>query len=241
MATPQIQIISPHQDDAAFSLGSVLAELSRCGISVMIVNCLTVSGYAPFSALKTPRAVSRLRHCEDVEFAGRLGANTSIIDLGCLDAPLRLGTACEHVCGLRPAFDPARRNLSRKLRDVLGAAPAILPLGLGGHVDHVLARDEALLAGGSPLAFYEELPYAYRSADVDREARDILSNCGMQAFPHLCGATGAAFKRKLIGAYRSQASSAGLDQITSYRGGTERLWMTSEFEKTWLNTVQDLK
>ena len=39
----------------------------------------------------------------------------------------------------------------------------MLPLGLGGHVDHVTARDVALSCAGyevRPVAFYEEIPEA---------------------------------------------------------------------------------
>jgi LmbE family N-acetylglucosaminyl deacetylase len=227
-----IQIISPHQDDAAFSLGSMLATLAQVPIVLKIINCFTVSDYAPF--LKDPRCVTDVRHTEDLEFAQRLGGVVSILDLGYLDAPLRLGVSCELVCGLNPAVDAARGALSASLRDVLTPDPIILPLALGGHVDHVLARNEALSAAGSrPLALYEDLPYADRLTDVELEVGDILRVCKIRAaefrFPKVAGTS----KQFLIRAYSSQASPSTLAHIAGFHDGQESLWMTKEFEEAW--------
>jgi LmbE family N-acetylglucosaminyl deacetylase len=237
-----IQIISPHQDDAAFSMGSTLGFLSCIGLPVTIVNCFTISEYAPLSEMKTPLAISQLRHGEDLEFVARLGKEVSLIDLDFADAPIRLQISADRVCGLSAAYDSARGNLSAKLREVLTSAPVIVPLGLGGHVDHVLARSESLLAAnGRPLALYEELPYAYRSDDVEAEAREILKTCGIQASPYTYGSARANLKHRLVHCYSSQASAGSLDEIALYRGGSERLWMTSEFRETWIKTGLHLK
>jgi LmbE family N-acetylglucosaminyl deacetylase len=237
MVSSAIQIISPHQDDAAFSLGSVLLQLSRRGIPVTILNCFTISAYAPLSALSGPVEISLLRHREDIQFAEHLGCGATIIDMDYTDAPLRLGVDADHVCGFEASRDPARGVLGIALQEVLTEGPVILPLGLGGHVDHVLARDEALTSRrGQVIAFYEELPYAFRSEDSELPAREVLVKCGASAAPHLCDSVSAAHKRSLISGYSSQASPDTLDQIASWRDGRERLWMTTEFESMWLTT-----
>jgi len=47
-----VTVISPHQDDAALSLGAYLSGLSHLpSIAVRLVNCFTVSNYSPFKCL----------------------------------------------------------------------------------------------------------------------------------------------------------------------------------------------
>ena len=52
----------------------------------------------------------------------------------------------------------------------------VLPLGLGHHVDHRIARDASLeISTKVPCAFYEELPYAMRDGvrvDLSRFRED---------------------------------------------------------------------
>lgn len=200
-------------------MAAALACFARSGLSITIVNCFTESSYAPFSELVSAADVSRQRRREDEEFLRRLGGPVSLIDLGYPDAPLRLGIAPDEVCFYRPDRDPARGPLAASLLTALTAPQIFLPMGLGGHVDHVLARDETLTAlAGRPCAFYEELPYAMRSADLDAEVSSILP-AGYSSQEHKSGA-----KRHLIGAYGTQASAAELDRIG---GRPERTWVPS--------------
>lgn len=45
-----VVVLSPHQDDAAFSLGLTLARLAAAGRRVCVLNCFTHSAYAPHGA-----------------------------------------------------------------------------------------------------------------------------------------------------------------------------------------------
>ena len=73
------------------------------------------------------------------------------------------------------------------------------------------------------------------------EAREILKTCGIQASPYTYGGAKASPKHRLVHCYSSQASAGSLDEIALYRGGSERLWMTSEFRETWIKTGLYLK
>ncbi len=93
MISRVISIVSPHQDDAALSLGLTIRFLARERVSVRIVNCFTISNYAPFSESRDVQEVSALRRHEDARFAKKMGENVEICDLDRFDFPLRRGGA----------------------------------------------------------------------------------------------------------------------------------------------------
>ena len=65
-------VLSPHRDDAAFSLGLAVDSWLAAGHSVSVLNFFTQSAYAPYSDVETLHAndrvsfVSAVRRREDV-------------------------------------------------------------------------------------------------------------------------------------------------------------------------------
>jgi len=74
-----------------------IRAVARRGGRVRIVNCFTVSTYAPHSEARTPDEVGAVRGIEDREFAVRIGNDVEIVDLGLEDAPIRLACRVEEV------------------------------------------------------------------------------------------------------------------------------------------------
>ena len=68
----KIVVISPHRDDAAFSLGLSIGCWLDAGHAVNVVNCFTRSAYAPYAEFEFIHSndrmarVSALRLREDV-------------------------------------------------------------------------------------------------------------------------------------------------------------------------------
>jgi LmbE family N-acetylglucosaminyl deacetylase len=221
MAThPRVQIVSPHQDDASFSLGMVLFSLARLGAAIHIVNCFTASEYAPFLHSHTPVPAQRAE--EDRRFVSRLGGPVTVTDLGHLDAPLRRGIACDQVCA-QDGEEPG--ELAELVSDLTSLNPGdvvFVPMAIGNHVDHRLARRAALRTfSDAAIGFYEDLPYAARDPEVKVEA-------ALPAYVHRLQG-GLGIKRDLIDCYDSQIDGAGADLIISYAegyGAGERLWLT---------------
>ena len=85
-----LKLISPHRDDAAFSCGILLSLCASMNLEVQIVNVFTYSNYAPFADLSSADRISELRKSEDVNLQGLVGSCLHFLDLGLLDAPLRL-------------------------------------------------------------------------------------------------------------------------------------------------------
>ncbi len=112
------------------------------------------------------------RRLEDERFAAF--AETSIIFLDLPDAVFRGYEGDEQLLGAPRVDDRAPVDLLRRELARLEVSRVYLPMGIGGHVDHQLARDAgiALLSDeparvmGTPslvgrMVFYEDFPYAW--------------------------------------------------------------------------------
>ncbi len=238
-----VTLVSPHQDDAAFSLAECVRRLVARGVGVRVVNCFTRSEHAPYRAAGDARAVSAIRAAEDRAALTALGV-TDVVDLGLLDAPLRLGVALHEVCEARLRDSAAEREAA-SLGESLGVALAhgnaagsasgtsvvLAPLAApGAHVDHWIAHRAAVLATPiGRLAFYEELPYATRVAATEtaHAARALARALGTRLDPiTLTTPDDGATKRRLALHYASQIAVEELTTLDgeARRGFAERLW-----------------
>ena len=152
--------ISPHLDDAVFSCGGVISKLVEEG-PVLVLNLFT----RYLSGLKLHGAVlGDDRHQEEVDAAEFLGFES--FSLHELDAPFRRD-AYQRLGNLfRPPVAQDMEWLStlrEKLFALLGELDfeqIYVPLGIGWHVDHVLAHlvFEPWMDRKN-LLFYEDAPY----------------------------------------------------------------------------------
>ncbi len=247
----KITVVSPHRGDAAFALGLSIRAWLLGGHAVEVVSCFTRSEFAPYSDVGTVHRndrvsfVTAVRKREDEEWRKQMerlaregAAKFSITDLNLKDAPLRLHVGANEVFGR--AADASEKVVS-KIRLALERSKAgawVLPLGLGGHVDHVTARDVALSALGTearPVAFYEELPDAARAGaeeEVDAAVASLTLAVQGKLEPVLAGGGGTVDdavtkKRRVAWCYDSQIDEATTTEIAeACRGfeGRERLW-----------------
>ena len=237
-----IVILSPHRDDAAFSAGALLGIAAGTGLSVTILNVFTTSSYAPFGDHHPSiEAVTKIRLAEDRAVLAHLAPTISLHDLGLLDAPLRLEIRDDQVVsGLlspeRLAEQVARTRAA--LPDLSTAVIVLVPLALGAHIDHVIARDAGI--GAVPcdrIGFYQDLPYASRipSADVlNRETADILTmlsfrtNTVLNPWQIRTAPDGGGVKRRLVACYPSQVAPETMDEIANWTQemGGEQLYLS---------------
>jgi len=246
----KITVVSPHRGDAAFALGLSIRAWLLEGHAVEVVSCFTRSEFAPYSDVGTVHRndrvsfVTAVRKREDEEWRKQMeklaqegAAKFSITDLNLKDAPLRLHVGANEVFGR--AADASEKVVS-KIRIALERSKAgawVLPLGLGGHVDHVTARDVTLSALGTevrPVAFYEELPEMSRGVAEDVEGAVVALTLAVQGKlePVLAGGgetvdDAVAKKRRVAWCYDSQIDEATTTEIAEacrrYEG-RERLW-----------------
>lgn len=241
----KLTVVSPHRGDAAFGLGLTIGIWLQQGHAVEVVNCFTRSEFAPYSDVQSLHANDRMsfatavRKREDESWRKQYGAaKLQLMDLNLKDAPARLHCAREEVFGRAP--DTSEKVVSKIRKAIaLGKADALLlPMGLSAHVDHVSARDAALLElrDGMRLAFYEELPFALQATSAQTEAivNELQRVLGVQLREtFVSGATPLTAeaaeqrRRKIALCYDSQIDEAGTAEIAAFggtRGGRERFW-----------------
>ena len=163
----RVLAISPHLDDATFSVGGTLARLADGGHEVVVVTCFTRSVLAPTGfalACQTDKGLGpdvdylALRRQEDCAAIALLGARPVHLDLP--EAPHRgYDSAPELFAGVHPD-DEAWREVGALLAD-LAADLWLAPQGLGGHVDHLQVQ-RAVAGLARPTAWWRDSPYVLR-------------------------------------------------------------------------------
>lgn len=231
---PSISVISPHRDDAALSLGLAICLWTSWDLHVRVVNCFTISNYAPHSVKRGREAVTRLRASEDAAFGAAVMADglLSFADARRLDAPIRLRRHHNTVCG--PASPVSKelgelRTLAAWLRQIDDGGLVVCPLGVGGHVDHDLARRAAIAAyPARRMAFFEDLPYsAAFPHHVGPLAACVSEELDLALSPvRVCRRNDGRRKRTLLQVYSSQLSSQEQRTASHYSRSGERVWAT---------------
>jgi LmbE family N-acetylglucosaminyl deacetylase len=254
-----ILILSPHRDDAAFSLAIAITNWLTARHTVTILNVFTRSRYAPYSDADFVHEndqlsyVSAMRLREDEHFLRRitetlpkgLKSNLHMLDLNLKDAPIRLRISLEALSDTPvnpadPAIEKIRKTLARQSE--AGAMEAlVLPAALGNHVDHLTVREAAMpFVSTTPAAFYEDLPYAATHPSVATDLESLRESAAQRNEPlsPVIYQIDSALerKRKLILGYASQidddAGTLISNFATRYNGG-ERLWANH----AWLKII----
>jgi hypothetical protein len=225
-----ILVVSPHRDDAAFSLTLAMGRWIASRHRVTILNVFTRSLDAAFSDADTVHLndrlayVSALRRREDEQFLKQVPGVT-LVDLNMKDAAIRLHCDPSLVPTLKPdAADTAIPKIQKAIGKLTGVSAIVLPLGLGHHVDHLVVRSAGTPESADfPHAFYEERPSPSSDAAVPGGFQPLTIQ-GLQADP-------VAHKRRIALLYASQIDAELADLIA---GQPERLWVNEAWIKLGL-------
>src|SRR5262249_34456258 len=68
-----VTVVSPHSDDAAFSVAGLLRLCHARGKPITVITCFARSSYAPAVMIRTARRVSSIRKREDSAFIALFG------------------------------------------------------------------------------------------------------------------------------------------------------------------------
>jgi LmbE family N-acetylglucosaminyl deacetylase len=137
---PEIIILSPHIDDAAFGLTLTIEKFITNKVPVTIINCFTVTRWTGVFVSRDIEVVSRLRKEEDAEYNKLFNSQINIVNLDLLDAPLRNGYIFQN-----QPFQQNELELIEDLRKLLEHhvlnGILLCPLAIGNHIDHVICRE----------------------------------------------------------------------------------------------------
>jgi LmbE family N-acetylglucosaminyl deacetylase len=232
-------VISPHPDDAVLSLGASIG--SHPNVRTHVWNVFSWQLYS-LSGPASPDVVL----AEECDAIGLIGADVTFAGLP--EAGTRAPSArLSDLLGAERAdlqTSPTSQLLSdvmAALRDVLSSQrPDVVfgPLGAGGHVDHVIAR-EALIAvtrevGSLPVALYEDLPYALNTSW--REAALVsVAGAGFRLSPTFLSVPDEGrLKLQALGRYPSQLRPSQVQRVVDHGWSSEntkwgeRIWWMTE-------------
>jgi LmbE family N-acetylglucosaminyl deacetylase len=215
---PHSIIVSPHLDDAALSCGGRMLGNQ----AVLVLNIVSKTAWWRFGETAAEK-ISSCRQAEEGLVSRLSGAVMKEMDLP--EALLR-GYAMGDVFleGKKTACDEeASAQVKSGVAELAREHPLahwFLPLGVGGHVDHLLTRDAALEAlraapvRGTHLHFYEDLPYAAKlgpAADFSKQVPGYTLREELLEIDELIG-----WKLELLRAYWSQFRWAEIAELGAY-------------------------
>ncbi len=166
-----VLILSPHLDDAAFSLGPLLAQYSKsCHFIVATAFSKSVNSPSSFAlACQLDKGLTvnddymAIRKKEDAGWAKVIGVEVTYGELP--EAPHRGYNSATELFGTLLSEIDVRKQLFSWITYLLRLhKPLALlsPLGIGNHVDHILIRETAERFNNAevPVYFYKDMPYA---------------------------------------------------------------------------------
>jgi LmbE family N-acetylglucosaminyl deacetylase len=230
-----ITVLSPHRDDAGFSLGLALSAWSAASVELRVLNFFTQSAYSPHSSAETVGGVSAIREEEDQRALAFIHPRIEVISLDLLDAPLRLHIPFSQITQPESAEKISLaelEQLSRNIKQHCAGSLLVAPLSLGNHVDHVAVHYAAIQSClPERLAFYEDLPYATWTSPEDLQSRIAFvgDKTGIPLEPLVVQMPdGVTRKRQIASFYRSQITAEeahAIAQFSQSYGSGERLWL----------------
>ena len=217
--------ISPHFDDGIFSCGGTARQLAAAGHAVTIMTIMggLYQGELPdtpiladlhrrWSAGESPL---RSRQIEDENASSTIGVDFMHVPLpDCvyrLASEIALYPSEESLFGeIHPADYAPRLLKGIQIPELETAARVYLPLGVGHHVDHQIARQWGMtqvrdIPDRSALRFYAEFPYS----NADRATELALKEFGLPLAPADVRLSEADIRAKIkaIACYESQIST----------------------------------
>lgn len=177
-----ILVLSAHLDDAAFSVGPLLAEW-KTGARITVATIFTQSvanpeGFALACQLDKGLSVSvdymQIRRNEDRGWAAKIGVQA--VHGPFREAPHRGYHSAKTLFESILPTDLVGSELHPWLKGLIASHTqdlVLIPLGIGNHVDHQWVRTiaEGILPNGYLLAYYQDQPYAEKSGSSVADAK----------------------------------------------------------------------
>jgi len=227
----RILLLSPHADDVAYSIGGIVALLTRRA-DFCLLTIFGHSGWAlpQASCKKSADAISAEREREDRAYCARRRIDYDL--LSCPDSFV-MGYDNATELTIAAADDPRTEGVVNLILNVVACrAPHVVlaPCGLGGHVDHQIVRIAADALHHVEVLYYEDVPYS--SSLSLHELERQLAVQGLVPAVTVDIEVVLESKYEDMWGYRSQTSASTIAEMLLHAGrvGTdiaryaERLW-----------------
>ncbi len=244
----RLYILSPHFDDAIFSVGGIIDLWSSSFDTVTIINIFSASSpppekLSPQAKLFHQRFKSNdpveIRRCQDSDAFNCF--EVKVIEFAELDAiyrsyPISNEPLYQNPIDIFGSIHELDRQLiidiSRKLESLIKYSENNLflaPLSIGGHVDHEITRLSAEVSIQDQLLYYEDCPYAFQKS-LRHTYPEMIKN--MNPYNVYLNSNHVNKKAQAISHYDSSISvNSFIDYMKSHKKGRfiERLWSSQEF------------
>jgi LmbE family N-acetylglucosaminyl deacetylase len=239
--------LSPHLDDVALSCGGLIWEQSRTGETVSIWTICAgdppVGPLSPFAELlharwETGRQASAARRGEDIRACQILDAGWEHFPVPDCIYRQNLEKSVYLYASEEAIFESVHgqeyelvSQLSTEIAHRLpGAANLVIPLALGGHVDHRLVRLAAdqIHQPGLTCWYYADYPYVLRSEGE----LGGLNQSGWLNVHQTISPDGLHAWQDSIAAHESQISTFWPD-LTAMRAAIQAYWWQNQGLRLW--------
>ncbi len=170
-------LLSPHHDDAVWSLGAIMLSLKKLML-LHVITIFTKSSYIYGEITNTENA-SKLRALENQKALNSIGVN-NVHDFNIPEAILR-GKNLNNQFDVVPAVE-----VKSTVQSLMGAVTdkihqirpntIFAPVAFGGHIDHVLTRELVNNEETYNILYYEDMPYVCRDKNKDNSLEFIHDN-----------------------------------------------------------------
>jgi len=231
-------ILSPHCDDAAFSLGGLL--LSGIIENAEILTVFSISNCTYNNLEDSIENITTIRKKEDEEFFKQCKSKIHLHYMDKLDAPIRMGIESTDVFNSTVTKNDIKictEIISFILNNFSVADIIYAPLALGNHIDHYIVLEAALhmLEIGYKVTFYEDLPYAenVKKYQLDKKLT-LLKKRTANKYSRKTIHTNISIlhKKKALEIYQSQLDSSTIDRIAKYH---KSLHQNKIYYTLWIN------
>jgi len=209
-----IYVLSPHIDDAIFSLGGMLAKMQN----VRVINIFSRSNYT-ITGLGDPNQITPMRKLEELEVCTAIGMRSTF-----LDVPERNLRDNQDIEAEWDAIKGIRKEICTD-----GDLTIYAPLAFGcSHIDHIITKRVAEkleeIYGAHRFVWYEDLPYVC-SVDPQKETQYLAET--MCDRLHVIDIHA---KMELVNMYKSQVDKNISKLLTVYAYEKEE---NRYIERTW--------
>ncbi|RBL92469.1 PIG-L deacetylase family protein [Chitinophaga flava] len=220
-------ILEPHFDDTAYSMAGLLLS-GVISADTTIVTIFSRSAFAPYSALSDTEKISALRYTEHKHFCKKIAVRAHVLEYD--EALLRgwsISNIFDHTCDIDHEKQLKQRISSdlAMLNETLRPAEVYSPLGICGHIDHILVRQCAEQVFPLKIKYYEELPYAGEIRQ--EEYTHWISKLTKDLYPQINTDISVLEQRlSLLRFYRSQVTEKDITSVRKYMNmhQGERFW-----------------
>lgn len=225
---PLILVVSPHLDDAIFSIGGLLARLAS-RYRIHIFTLFSTDPYCIFKELKND--FNRLQELRlEEEAAATSFIHSSTFQLKWKEALLR---------EYKDIYESIKQNepMDQFISDIINNIPEnpfviLCPLGIS-HVDHRLTRilmDKVIERKQikTPIIYYEDLPYACSEFTEPERLRSCSVKLNNDEISR---------KKKMVKSYVTQLAPGLTLKILKHRDGQEFLWYQEGLDNPLIHDI----